>query len=111
MKLAAISNVRGNAWALETVLRDIHGHGVDRIINLGDSLSGPLAPAETALLLRDLNILSIRGDQDRVLTEGPDLESGEIMAAFVRSRLNTGSLRWLKNLPPTCSHRKHCMPG
>lgn len=52
MKLAAISNVRGNAWALESVLRDIRGHGVGRIINLGDSLSGPLAPAETAMLLQ-----------------------------------------------------------
>jgi len=101
MKLAAISNVRGNAWALESVLRDIRGHGVDRIINLGDSLSGPLAPAETAMLLQDPDILSIRGDQDLILSQFSHPAPAELITAFVRSRLTPGSVHWLKNLPPT----------
>jgi len=51
MKLAAISNVHGNIWDLEAVLDDIGRHRPDIIINLGDSLYGPLEPLETFKLL------------------------------------------------------------
>jgi Icc-related predicted phosphoesterase len=51
MKLAVISDIHGNLPALEAVLADIATQGVDQTVNLGDILSGPLQPAETADLL------------------------------------------------------------
>ena len=60
--IAAISDVHGNRWALEAVLADIDSRGVRRIVNLGDSLYGPLAPAETASMLLNLNLPTIQGN-------------------------------------------------
>jgi predicted phosphodiesterase len=44
MKIAAISDIRGNLTALKAALAAIKGHVPDLIVNLGDSLSGPLCP-------------------------------------------------------------------
>jgi predicted phosphodiesterase len=101
MRIAAISDVHGNLWALEAVLRDIRRRGADRVLNLGDSLFGPLAPRETALLLREAGILSIRGNRDRILSERADGNPGSLMTAFVRSELGDAECRWLLGLPPT----------
>ena len=45
-QVAVISDIHGNRRALEAVLDDIDGRGIDRIVNLGDCLYGP-ARAET----------------------------------------------------------------
>lgn len=46
--LAILADVHANRWALDAVLDDIDRRGVDRLVNLGDSLYGPLDPAGTA---------------------------------------------------------------
>ena len=48
MRIALVSDIHGNLPALEAVLDDTRRRGVARIVNLGDSLSGPLLPLETA---------------------------------------------------------------
>jgi hypothetical protein len=48
MRVAIASDIHGNLPALEDVVDDIGGSGVDAIFNLGDSLSGPLMPLGTA---------------------------------------------------------------
>jgi predicted phosphodiesterase len=53
MRLAALSDIHGNLWALDAVLADLDRVGADRIVVLGDLLSGPLLPAETAVRLID----------------------------------------------------------
>ena len=45
MRLAVISDVHGNSAALDAVLADAERLNVDQVVNLGDSLSGPLDPA------------------------------------------------------------------
>ncbi len=67
-RIAVIADIHGNILALEAVLADIERRGgVDEIINLGDCLSGPLWPKETAARLRALNFATVRGNHDRVL--------------------------------------------
>ena len=44
MRVALISDIHGNRWALAAVLDHIAGQRVDQIWNLGDILSGPLEP-------------------------------------------------------------------
>ena len=51
MKLAFVSDIHGNLPAIEAVKKDILRRGVDQVVNLGDSLSGPLLPLETAQFL------------------------------------------------------------
>ncbi|WP_036640138.1 metallophosphoesterase family protein, partial [Paenibacillus durus] len=50
--IAVISDIHSNAPALEAVLQDIDRSGADLIVNLGDSLFGPVDPLGTARLLR-----------------------------------------------------------
>ena len=44
MRIAFVSDIHGNLAALEAVAADIARHGADRVVNLGDNLSGPLLP-------------------------------------------------------------------
>ena len=48
MKLAVTSDIPGNLLAL---LADIARQGVDQTVDLGNILSGPLQPAETAAVV------------------------------------------------------------
>ena len=48
MRLAFLSDIRGNLPARPAVMADIARRGVGRVINRGDSLSGPLLPQATA---------------------------------------------------------------
>lgn len=55
MKIAVVSDIRGNLFALREVLEDLKQVAPDLIVNLCDCVSGPLWPEETAAVLRDLN--------------------------------------------------------
>ena len=48
MRIAVIADIHGNLPALEAVLADIQRRGVDRTINLGDSVSGPPGHVKSA---------------------------------------------------------------
>ena len=67
MRLAVISDIHANLPALEAVLADIAGRGVDGVINLGDCVAGPLWPAETLALLASEGMPTVRGNHDRWL--------------------------------------------
>ena len=65
-RVAVISDVHGNAPALEAVLAEIAALDVDLIVSCGDLLAGPL-PVETAALLEPLGdrVRYVRGNADR----------------------------------------------
>ena len=42
MKIAIMSDIHGNLPSLQAVLAEIDAEGVDHIINVGDTLGGPL---------------------------------------------------------------------
>ena len=71
MRIAVIADIHGNLPALEAVLADIERRNVDRTINLGDCVSGPLWPREVCELLMARDDLTIRGNHDRWVS-GPD---------------------------------------
>lgn len=105
MKLAIISDIHGNLTALKAVLADVAKQGVDQTVNLGDILSGPLQPAETADLLMALDLVTISGNHERqvlALLSGPD---NNINAAttdgFTATQLRPAHIDWLKSLPST----------
>jgi predicted phosphodiesterase len=95
--LAVISDVHGNRLALEAVLEDIYKKNIQIIINLGDSIYGPLWPEETALLLRKQDIIHVLGNEDEILfnhhsSKNPTCE-------FVLNRISTETLAWIKSMP------------
>jgi predicted phosphodiesterase len=100
MKFAAISDIHGNLNALQAVLADIDREGVDRIINCGDTLGGPLESAKTADLLIARGIPMIAGNHERqLLALAP--EKLNRSDACTASEINATHRAWLMSAPPT----------
>src|SRR5687768_405917 len=102
MRLAALSDIHGNLPALEAVLADIGRRGVDRIVNLGDIVSGPLWPRETAARLMPLALPTVRGNHERQLRDLPPAAMGA-SDAYAHAQLTPAQRHWLDSLPPTLS--------
>jgi predicted phosphodiesterase len=99
MRIAAVSDIHGNLFALDAVLADIERRGVDLVVNLGDIVSGPLLPNETAQRLMALGLPTIRGNHERqVLT----LEPARMGPSdrYASDTLGVAERGWLSALPP-----------
>jgi predicted phosphodiesterase len=69
-RCAVLSDIHGNLPALESVLAELRAEGIEQVVQLGDALSGPLWPAETADRLMALGWPAIAGNDERqVLTQ------------------------------------------
>jgi predicted phosphodiesterase len=98
MRIAAISDIHGNLFALDAVLADIERRGVDLTVNLGDILSGPLLPAETAECLMALDLPTIRGNHERqVLTRAAEKMGASDRYAF--DMITSAHRDWIRALP------------
>ena len=99
MRLALVSDIHGNLAALEAVAADIRRRGADSVINLGDNLSGPLLPLETAQFLMSSGWLSLAGNHERqLLACHPGAGSGS--DGYARAQLTGLELDWLRSLRP-----------
>jgi len=98
-EIAIISDIHGNSFALKKVLEDINDRGIKTIINLGDSLYGPLDPKGTFKLLQKHNVISISGNQDRFIHENLNKKSNFTTLEYVKSQINDKVIEWLKSLP------------
>lgn len=102
MRIALVTDIHGNLAALEAVATDIRRRGVDQTVNLGDSLSGPLLPLETAQYLMAEGWLSLAGNHERqILTHGPQRRSASDEYAY--SQLTAKEFAWLQSLSPNAS--------
>lgn len=100
MRIAVVSDIHGNLDALTAVLADIRARHCDLTVNLGDILSGPLQPVETADLLIGLNLPTIRGNHERQLLDTPRPRMGA-SDAYARDALRADQLDWIAALPAT----------
>lgn len=94
--VAVIADVHGNRWALEAVLEDIERRGARHVLNLGDSLYGPLDPAGAAKLLRHVDAVSVCGNQDRLVLDPPMSAFDSATFRFVREQLTPEDVEWLR---------------
>jgi predicted phosphodiesterase len=98
MRIAALSDIHGNLYALEAVLEDVRSRGVDLTVNLGDILSGALMPSETADRLMPLGLPTIRGNHERqVLTMDPERMGASDRHAY--DTLGAAHRSWIAQLP------------
>lgn len=106
MKIAVISDIHANIYALINLLEDIDEEKVDTIICLGDLVGYGPHPNEVISMIRRRHILCIKGNYDISVVDNE--------YSYIReTRINTFSLPWtvnelraenknfLKNLPST----------
>ena len=94
MRIAFASDIHGNLHALRAVMADIQRRQITTVVNLGDTLSGPLLPQETATLLRQLDWLHVAGNHERQVLTLP-LERQNLSDAFTSAAIDTGSKAWI----------------
>lgn len=99
-RFAILSDIHGNLLALEAVLADLATRGVDRTINLGDCVAGPLWPRETFELLADLHLPTVRGNHDRWIVDRPEAQMPPA-GLFARNALTEAQRATLHALPGT----------
>jgi putative phosphoesterase len=91
MRIAVLSDIHGNSWALDAVLAELDRAQIDQTLNLGDCLHGPLDPRGTYERLRERDWPTVRGNQDRTLVEGAD----DPTTRFVLAELGEAPVAWL----------------
>src|SRR5579864_2931649 len=77
MRLAVVSDIHGECFALDLVLQDIRRQGIEQIVCLGDALQGGSQPAETVARLRELNCPVVMGNADAWLITGQNTSPEE----------------------------------
>jgi putative phosphoesterase len=99
MRIAIVSDIHGNLAALRAVVSDIARRGVDAIVNLGDSLSGPLQPLETAEYLMAQSWVQLAGNHERQLLDFSAEKRGP-SDRYAHSQLNAPVFEWMAKLKP-----------
>jgi len=102
-RLAILADIHANVWALEAVLAHLKVREVDGIVNLGDSLYGPLKPHATyERLMKEDVLVTIQGNQDRLIYEASERDLAVIPTlAYVIRDLGGEPIHWLSELPRT----------
>lgn len=107
MRMAFISDIHGNAIALEAVLQDIHKKKLDKIYVLGDICYRGPEPKRSLELVRSLNTEVIKGNADEWVVRG--VQEGEVAPKaldlmntereWTVGQLEQTDITYLKNLP------------
>jgi predicted phosphodiesterase len=100
MKIAILSDICSNVYALEAVINDAKSKNVDLMINAGDSFYGPIEPRATYDLLKENNFVSVCGNEDRAILEASleQLEKDK-MLKYIYEDLGQEVLYWIQSLP------------
>jgi putative phosphoesterase len=107
MKIAFISDIHGNAVALDAVLADISKKKVDRVYVLGDICYRGPEPKRALELIRNLHTEVIKGNADEWVVRGvregevPDkaLELMNIERQWTVEQLEAADISYLEALP------------
>ena len=99
MRIAVVSDIHGNLPALEAVVADFSRRDIDRVVNLGDNLSGPLLPLETARYLIAQPWIHLAGNHERQLLS-EDASQRYASDEYALSQLTETELAWIATLRP-----------
>ena len=99
LRYAVLSDVHGNRWALEAVLRHAASQGLRDLVHLGDAAWGVLDPAGAVSLLRDSGAFCIAGNQDRDTVNTSLCSDSSLSLHYTRQQLSADQLDWLAALP------------
>jgi predicted phosphodiesterase len=106
IRTALISDIHGNAIALEAVLADLERDPVDQVVCLGDALQGGCQPAEVFALMRRLDCPTVLGNADAFVldeTAGEEVptEPQLDVREWTRAQLGGEGLAYVETFRPT----------
>ncbi len=108
MHLAIISDIHGNCFALDQVLKDIQRQGIEHVICLGDAIQGGAQPAETLQRLRELRCPIVMGNADAWLITGRETSPNEqanerqhMVRAWSLAQLSDDDVVFIQQFKPT----------
>jgi putative phosphoesterase len=110
MKLAIISDIHGNIYGLEAVIKDIEEKGVTDIFCTGDLVGYGPRPNEVIDLIRKRNIPTVMGNYDDAIgnmrlicgcdyKDEKSLQLGEKSLLWTSNNTSETNKQWLKELP------------
>ncbi|MCL6610959.1 MAG: metallophosphatase family protein [Peptococcaceae bacterium] len=110
MRIAVISDIHGNLYALEAVLRDIKTRGVKKVYCAGDLVGYGPRPNEVIELIKRNNIPTVMGNYDdatgnmRIVCgceykDEKALRLGESSIAWTKEKTSGENKAWLRELP------------
>jgi predicted phosphodiesterase len=105
IRTALISDIHGNAIALEAVLADLERDPVDQVVCLGDALQGGCQPAQVFALLSRLDCPTVLGNADAFVldeTAGEEkpTEKQLDVREWTRAQLGEEGLAYVKTFRP-----------
>lgn len=108
MKIAVISDIHGNCFALDQVLADIREQGIEHIVCLGDAIQGGAQPAQTVAHLRELACPIVMGNADAWLLTGLETSQNEQVSAqqlavreWQLAQLSAEDIAFIQSFQPT----------
>jgi predicted phosphodiesterase len=107
MRVAVLSDIHGNAVALEAVLTDLASYPTDQLVCLGDAVQGGPQPSETVAHLRALACPVVMGNADAWLLSGQETgnetvsPAQEAMRQWSLTRLSDSDRRFIADFVPT----------
>lgn len=110
MLLAAFSDVHANQHALDAALEDVHRHGPDRVVGLGDLVGYGAFPNEVIATVRARGIPTVAGNYDDgvgydreecgcAYVEAADRERGDRSLRWTQRMVTPENKAWLRSLP------------
>ena len=104
LRVAVISDVHGNAFALDAVLNDLRSCAPELIVNLGDQVEGSANPAQARALQAGLNAVEVRGNNEEKLWPGGRRdEAARVFGAWLDTQLPAHEAAHLASLPLTAT--------
>jgi predicted phosphodiesterase len=108
MRIAVMSDVHGNCYALDALLADLRAHPADRLVCLGDAVQGGAQPAKTVARLRELGCPVVMGNADAWMLTGVETspnetitERGRITREWSLAQLSLEDRAFIADFAPT----------
>lgn len=103
-KLAIISDVHANYFALKAVLKDIESNGIHSTVCLGDIVGYGSMPNECITELRSRNIKCLLGNHDSYLIGNTNCKRSKTVFDIInrhKAEVSDENKYWLSNLKPS----------
>lgn len=100
--MAVISDVHGNAYALEAILAEVRAASPDLVVNLGDQVEGTADPARASAFQAALGAAEVRGNNEEKLWPGGRRSPiSREFGAWLETQVGAAALERLAALPLT----------